>query len=35
MDNSTSQLVDKWNGERTSSQYGLFLIDLKAENKDN
>jgi len=34
-DNSTNQLVDKWNGERTSSQYGLFLIDLKAENKDN
>jgi len=34
-DNSTNQLVDKWNGERTSSQYRLFLIDLKAENKDN
>jgi hypothetical protein len=34
-DNSTSQLADKWNGERASSQYGLFLIDLKAENKDN
>jgi hypothetical protein len=34
-DNSTSQIVDKWNGERASNQYGLFLIDLKAENKDN
>jgi hypothetical protein len=34
-DNSTSQIVDKWNGERGSNQYGLFLIDLKAENKDN
>ena len=34
-DNSTSQIVDKWNGERASSQYGLFLIDLKADNKDN
>jgi hypothetical protein len=34
-DNSTSQIVDKWNGERASNQYSLFLIDLKAENKDN
>jgi hypothetical protein len=34
-DNSTSQIVDKWNDERASNQYGLFLIDLKAENKDN
>lgn len=34
-DNSTSPIVDKWNGERASNQYGLFLIDLKAENKDN
>lgn len=34
-DNSTSQIVDKWNGERASNQYGLFLIDLKVENKDN
>jgi hypothetical protein len=34
-DNSTSQIVDKWNGERASNQYSLFLIDLKAGNKDN
>ena len=34
-DNSTSQIVDKWNGERVSNQYGLFLIDLKDENKNN
>ena len=34
-DNSTSQIVDKWNGEIASNQYGLFLIDLNAENKDN
>jgi hypothetical protein len=34
-DNSTSQIVDKWNVERASNQYGLFLIDLKADNKDN
>lgn len=34
-DNSTSQIVDKWNVERVSNQYGLFLIDLKADNKDN
>jgi hypothetical protein len=34
-DNSISQIVDKWNGERASNQYSLFLIDLKAENKDN
>lgn len=33
-DNS-SQIIDKWNGERASNQYGLFLIDLKAESKDN
>ena len=29
-DNSTSQIVDKRNGERASNQYGLFLIDLKS-----
>ena len=34
-DNSTSQIVDKWNGERASIQYGLFLIDSKTENKGN
>jgi hypothetical protein len=34
-DNSTSQIVDNWNGERASIPYGSFLIDSKAENKDN
>jgi hypothetical protein len=34
-DNSTSQIVDNWNGERASIPYGSFLIDSKDENKDN